>query len=590
MHDTPGLSGPIPSHEKAGQSPLWLGARWLLAVFIVLLCLLGCVSRASAAEMTAEEASTRATSTYAAALKYKHVSSFRGSCGMSVNSTLVVLGINTSYVGLDGNKEWDYYSALSTSSGGYSIVTYSAKDYSLKTALEAVAASENNANILVGFQTSNTSAGKIYGHTFFIQAIVDDIVYFCESYDAPWDGTKIAEGNLIAKSIDEVASYYSASTFEGLVQFIDHTYDVALGDTPTLNSASNTADGVFLSWSKTAGAIKYYVYRKAAGESNYTFLGKSQTTTYTDSTAESGVKYSYKIKAVAYDGSKTACSNVKSCTYMASPTVSSIKNTSTGVKITWGTVTGAVKYTVYRKTSGGSYTKVKTTTSTSWTDTTATEGTTYYYKIKAYAASGEASAKGTAATMCRLAATTVKLTNTASGVKVSWSEITGASGYYIYRKTSDGSYSKIQTITGASTISYTDTSVKSKNCTVYVYKVVPYYKNGSGAVYKAAATEMTTVRLTGATLSSVTNASSKSLLVKWSKASSVTGYQIAYSTSADMSGSVKVLVSKRSQVSTTIDGLTKNKTYYVRIRTYKSIDGTKYYSAWSSKSSVKISK
>ena len=36
--------------------------------------------------------------------------------------------------------------------------------------------------------------------------------------------------------------------------------------------------------------------------------------------------------------------------------------------------------------------------------------------------------------------------------------------------------------------------------------------------------------------------------------------------------------------------LTKGKTYYVRVRSYKTVSGTKYYSAWSSKKSVKISK
>ncbi len=49
-------------------------------------------------------------------------------------------------------------------------------------------------------------------------------------------------------------------------------------------------------------------------------------------------------------------------------------------------------------------------------------------------------------------------------------------------------------------------------------------------------------------------------------------------------------MSSASTVSKTISSLTKGKTYYVRIRTYKTVSGTKYYSAWSSTKSVKISK
>ncbi|MCD7715739.1 MAG: hypothetical protein LUI39_04720 [Lachnospiraceae bacterium] len=49
-------------------------------------------------------------------------------------------------------------------------------------------------------------------------------------------------------------------------------------------------------------------------------------------------------------------------------------------------------------------------------------------------------------------------------------------------------------------------------------------------------------------------------------------------------------VSGASKVSKTLSGLKKGKTYYVRIRTYKKVNGNTYYSAWSSKKTVKIKK
>ncbi len=182
---------------------------------------------------------------------------------------------------------------------------------------------------------------------------------------------------------------------------------------------------------------------------------------------------------------------------------------------------------------------------------------------------------------------TPSLTNTSSGIKVSWSKASGASGYYVYRKTSSAkSYTKIKTIKSGSTLSYTDTAVKSKNGTTYLYKVVPYSGSDKGT---STATKIT--RLTTPTLSSVKNTASKKITVKWKKNSKATGYQIQYSTSKSFaSGNKTVKVSGAKKVSKVISKLTKKKTYYVRIRAYKTVNGKTYYSAWSSKKSVKISK
>ena len=51
-----------------------------------------------------------------------------------------------------------------------------------------------------------------------------------------------------------------------------------------------------------------------------------------------------------------------------------------------------------------------------------------------------------------------------------------------------------------------------------------------------------------------------------------------------------VNIKKAAAVSKVITGLTKGKTYYVRIRTYKAVGGIKYWSAWSAAKGVKVSK
>ncbi len=74
-------------------------------------------------------------------------------------------------------------------------------------------------------------------------------------------------------------------------------------------------------------------------------------------------------------------------------------------------------------------------------------------------------------------------------------------------------------------------------------------------------------------------AAKKSLKVKIKKQSTqTTGYQIQYSTSSKFK-SAKTKTTK--SISYTIKSLKAKKTYYVRVRTYKSINGKKYYSGWS---------
>ena len=88
-------------------------------------------------------------------------------------------------------------------------------------------------------------------------------------------------------------------------------------------------------------------------------------------------------------------------------------------------------------------------------------------------------------------------------------------------------------------------------------------------------------------------AQSKAFKVTWKKAdmpaAQVTGYQIQYSTSKTFaSGNKVVTATKYSTKTKTVKNLVKGKTYYVRIRTYKTVGGVKYFSTWSAARTVKV--
>lgn len=79
--------------------------------------------------------------------------------------------------------------------------------------------------------------------------------------------------------------------------------------------------------------------------------------------------------------------------------------------------------------------------------------------------------------------------------------------------------------------------------------------------------------------------------VKWRWYAYGDGYQIAYSTSKTFaSNKTKYITAGIFTDSKTIAGLTKGKTYYVRVRAFQKAGGKKYYGAWSNRKKIKIKK
>ena len=108
--------------------------------------------------------------------------------------------------------------------------------------------------------------------------------------------------------------------------------------------------------------------------------------------------------------------------------------------------------------------------------------------------------------------------------------------------------------------------------------------------YKTA-TKTITIKVPAKTnLSKVTSTSAGKMKITWNQNTAVTGYQIQYGLKSSFSGAMKATISKNSTVSRTIKSLNKGKKYYVRIRSFKTVSGKKYYSAWSAKKAVTIKK
>ncbi|MBP3233527.1 MAG: glycoside hydrolase family 9 protein [Eubacterium sp.] len=96
--------------------------------------------------------------------------------------------------------------------------------------------------------------------------------------------------------------------------------------------------------------------------------------------------------------------------------------------------------------------------------------------------------------------------------------------------------------------------------------------------------------LTKPSILSAKNKKKQAVTLSWSKKSGATGYQIQYATNKKFKSKKVVEITGSDITTTRIKKLKKKKTYYIRVRAYKTVSGRKQYSAWSTKKKVKIKK
>ena len=85
-------------------------------------------------------------------------------------------------------------------------------------------------------------------------------------------------------------------------------------------------------------------------------------------------------------------------------------------------------------------------------------------------------------------------------------------------------------------------------------------------------------------------AKSKAFFVDWAQKGSATGYEIQYATNSKFTSAKKVTITNNKTDKTTVSKLSGKKKYYVRVRSYTTVKGTKYYGTWSASKSVTTKK
>ncbi len=151
---------------------------------------------------------------------------------------------------------------------------------------------------------------------------------------------------------------------------------------------------------ESAGETGYALYRATSSGGTYTKIKALTGTSYTNTGLKTGKTYYFKVRAYRKAGSATAYGSYSSVKY-AKPvpskpaSVKAARASLSSIKLTWGAVSGATRYQVYRATSKtGKYSLVATTSNRSYTNKGLKTGKYYYYKVRAYRSVGSAKVYG----------------------------------------------------------------------------------------------------------------------------------------------------------------------------------------------------
>lgn len=389
--------------------------------------------------------------------------------------------------------------------------------------------------------------------------------------------TTVSSYNFTVKAISEIYGEGEGKTI---------TAYTLPGKVSSLKVTGKTTSTVTLTWKAISGVKGYRIEVKSG--SKWKEIGTVQgKTTYTAKSLSPYTKYEFRVRAYVVNNGKSDAGAYSSAVAVRTElgSVDDLKassKTSTSVTLKWGKVTNATGYTVYKSADKKKWTKVASTSSTSYTVKKLSAKKKYYFKVAAYskatgkAVYSDADIISAYTNLPKTSKVTVKST-TATTAKLSWSKVSGASKYFVYKSTDKKNWSSAGSTTGTSITVKSLSSGKK-----YYFKVVPYSSSiktyGDDSSIVAAYTVVGQV--TGLKTASRARTSIK---LSWSKTTGAQGYTVYKSTD----GKNWTKVASTSSTSYTVSSLSKNTTYYFKVKAYSKASGKTVYGADSAKLTAK---
>ena len=211
---------------------------------------------------------------------------------------------------------------------------------------------------------------------------------------------------------------------------------------------------------------------------------------------------------------------------LSTPQITSLKNTTGGVKLQWNKVDGAYGYRLYYRPASGGWKRFKDTTATSFTDSSVVPNKTETYTIRCLDKDGNTisgfNSNGWSIKYVPVAPTISKLDITTGGIKLSWNKIAGVYGYRLYYKPASGGWKRFKDTTATS---FTDSGVSPNRTETYTIRCID--RNGntvSGFNSNGWSIKYTPV---APTISKLENTSG-GIKLTWNKIAGVYGYRLYY--------------------------------------------------------------
>ena len=291
---------------------------------------------------------------------------------------------------------------------------------------------------------------------------------------------------------------------------------------PVISSLQNVFGGVTVKWSKNSAIDSYRIYRKTKN-TGWKRIGTSDSGSFTDTTAASGINYTYTLRALdAENNFVSYCNGGKSVTYVKAPTINKIENTVTGSKISWGKCSGASKYRVYYL-KNKSWKALGNTSATSFTHNKLKSETKYTYTVRCLDSKGNFVSgydKNGTSNIFLNPPKISSLANINGGVEIKWNTLKYADGYRVYRKTKNTGWTRIG---NTEDNTFKDTNVKSG--TAYTYTVRCVDEDGNFASYFDNGKSVTFVKTP--TINKIENTATGSK-ISWGKCSGASKYRVYY--------------------------------------------------------------
>ncbi len=274
----------------------------------------------------------------------------------------------------------------------------------------------------------------------------------------------------VAYATDGNTSVVTNTTNNGYNQNAENETDKIEPDYPVITSFSTINNGLKISWSAYPDADQYRLFVRK-NNSWYTIAITSDLS-FTHTGLVNNTEYLYTIRAIDSDGNFVSSYNTEgfACTYLKSPVMKSVTSTTDGMKVSWNAVEGAVNYKVYVKTTS-SWKAIGYTTDTSFLDKNVSSSNTYTYTVRCVTADSKqftsyhtSGIKGTYIATPQI----TKVENTATGTKITWSKVAGATKYRLFYKVTGG----WKTIVNTTATSYTHAPLSNQATYTYTVRVL----------------------------------------------------------------------------------------------------------------------